>query len=166
MRDAGFNPAHGEFAATEPRPDGTPWTGVVHDENARLMGGVAGHAGLFSTVADLGRFAAWWVSSDDGPVPALLRREAERRQTSGLAGRRGLGWARTGDRHDILGETWPASAVSHTGFTGTSLALDPASGVWAVLLTNRVHFGRDAIAVKRIRHDFHEAIATTLIPHR
>lgn len=166
MRDAGFNPAHGEFAATEPRPGGTSWTGVVHDENARVMGGVAGHAGLFSAIADLGRFAAWWVSSDDGPVSAPLRREAESCQTCGLAGRRGLGWARTGDRYDILGETWPASAVSHTGFTGTSLALDAASGVWAVLLTNAVHFGRDATAVKQLRNDFHKAIATTLIHRR
>ena len=50
------------FAATERRGDGTAWTGIVHDENARLMGGVAGHAGLFASTDDLARFAAWWVS--------------------------------------------------------------------------------------------------------
>jgi CubicO group peptidase (beta-lactamase class C family) len=74
-------------------------------------------------------------------------------------GNRGLGWVRGGDRFDILGGHWPASAVSHTGFTGTSLALDSPSGVWTVLLTNSVHFGRDATAVKALRRDFHAAVA-------
>jgi CubicO group peptidase (beta-lactamase class C family) len=74
-------------------------------------------------------------------------------------GCRGLGWVRGGDRFDILGGHWPASAVSHTGFTGTSLALDSPSGVWTVLLTNSVHFGRDATAVKALRRDFNAAVA-------
>lgn len=158
------HPAAG-FAATERRADGTPWTGIVHDENARVMGGVAGHAGLFAPIADLTRFAAWWVSPDDGPVPAALRREAETCQTLRLDGRRGLGWVCIGDRYDILGETWPAKAVSHTGFTGTSLALDAASGVWVALLTNRVHLGRDAsaAAVKSLRRDLHLAFSGVLL---
>jgi CubicO group peptidase (beta-lactamase class C family) len=147
------------FAATERREDGTPWNGVVHDENARLIGGVAGHAGLFSVVADLAAFCAWWVSVADIPVPTTLRREAESCQTARLGGSRGLGWVRGGDRFDILGGHWPASAVSHTGFTGTSLALDSPSGVWAVLLTNSVHFGRDATGVKALRRNFHAAVA-------
>lgn len=148
-----------QFAATERRADGTPWQGVVHDENARLMGGVAGHAGLFSVAADLAAFCSWWVGGAGVPVPATLRREAESGQTAGLGGSRGLGWVRGGDRFDILGGSWPASAVSHTGFTGTSLALDSPSGAWAVLLTNSVHFGRDATAVKALRRDFHAAVA-------
>lgn len=155
------------FAATERRPDGTPWTGIVHDENARLMGGIAGHAGLFSTVADLARFAGWWVSDTDGPVPdspvpARLRRAAESVQTAGLGGCRGLGWVCAGDRSDILGGHWPASAVSHTGFTGTSLALDSPSGAWVVLLANAVHFGRDNTAIKALRRDVHAAVAADL----
>jgi CubicO group peptidase (beta-lactamase class C family) len=159
LANPGGAAAPGRFAATERRTDGTPISGVVHDENARLMGGVAGHAGLFSVVADLAAFCAWWVSAADIPVPAALRQEAESGQTAGLGGSRGLGWVRGGDRFDILGGHWPASAVSHTGFTGTSLALDSPSGVWAVLLTNSVHFGRDATAVKALRRDFHAAVA-------
>ena len=161
MTSTGYTPdaAPDRFAATERREDGTPWNGVVHDENARLMGGVAGHAGLFSCAADLAAFCAWWVSAADAPAPATLRREAESCQTAGLAGSRGLGWVRGGDRFDILGGHWPDSAVSHTGFTGTSLALDYPSGVWTVLLTNSVHFGRDATAVKALRRDFHAAVA-------
>jgi CubicO group peptidase (beta-lactamase class C family) len=167
MTSTGYAPLAGtsgaaapdRFAATECRADGTPWNGVVHDENARLMGGVAGHAGLFSVAADLAAFCAWWAGDAGVPVPAALRREAESAQTTGLGGSRGLGWVRGGDRFDILGGSWPASAVSHTGFTGTSLALDSPSGVWAVLLTNSVHFGRDATAVKALRRDFHAAVA-------
>jgi CubicO group peptidase (beta-lactamase class C family) len=161
ITSTGYTPAAApdRFAATERRADGTPWNGTVHDENARLMGGVAGHAGLFSVVADLAAFCAWWVGDADVAVPAALRREAESGQTAGLGGSRGLGWVRGGDRFDVLGGSWPASAVSHTGFTGTSLALDSPSGVWAVLLTNSVHFGRDATAVKALRRDFHAAVA-------
>jgi CubicO group peptidase (beta-lactamase class C family) len=155
-------PAPARFAATERRADGTPWAGTVHDENARLMGGVAGHAGLFSTAADLARFAAWWVGDHGGPVPARLRREAESCQTAGLGGSRGLGWVCGGDRFDILCGHWPATAVSHTGFTGTSLALDSVSGAWLVLLTNAVHFGRDATTIRARRREVHAAAAAAL----
>jgi len=149
------------FAATERRGDGTAWTGIVHDENARLMGGVAGHAGLFASTDDLARFAAWWVSDDDAVVPAVLRRAAATCQTEGLGGRRGYGWACSGDGFDTLGGWWPPTAVSHTGFTGTSLALDPASGLWVVLLTNAVHAGRDATAVQALRRAVHGAVMVT-----
>ena len=152
------------FAATECRGDGRAWTGTVHDENARLMGGVAGHAGLFAPAADLARFAAWWVSADDAVVPAALRRAAATCQTEGLGGRRGYGWACPGDAFDILAGCWPPTAVSHTGFTGTSLALDPASGAWVVLLTNAVHAGRDATAVKALRRAVHEAVTGSIPP--
>jgi CubicO group peptidase (beta-lactamase class C family) len=67
-----------------------------------------------------------------------------------------------GDRFDILGGHWPASAVSHTGFTGTSLALDSPSGAWVILLTNAVHFGRDNTAIKALRRDVHGAVASDL----
>jgi CubicO group peptidase (beta-lactamase class C family) len=157
------------FAATEVY-DGSPLTGVVHDENARVMEGIAGHAGLFSTAADLARFAQWWVSADDQSVPVSLRQMATRCETVGLPGpegypgRRGLGWVCPGDRYDILGGHWPATSVSHTGFTGTSLALDPASGLWVVLLTNAVHFGRDAAAIRSLRRAVHAAAASRPTP--
>jgi CubicO group peptidase (beta-lactamase class C family) len=161
MKSAGFNPAgpHGRFAATERRDDGSAWTGTVHDENARLAGGVAGQAGLFAAAADLARFAAWWVGDTDAVVPAALRREAATDQTAGLGGCRGFGWACRGDGFDILDRPWPRTAVSHTGFTGTSLALDPATGWWVVLLTNAVHFGRDYSAVRALRRDVHATVS-------
>ncbi|MBO0819417.1 MAG: beta-lactamase family protein [Nocardiopsaceae bacterium] len=176
LADTGFLPPGppSRFAATELADDGTPWTGIVHDENARTMGGVAGHAGLFAPAADLARFAAWWVSpSGAGPVPLALRREAGRCQTPGLpgdggiSGRRGLGWVLPGDRYDILAGAWPETAMCHSGFTGTSLALDPASGAWLVLLTNRVHAGRSGVspaAIKALRRTLHTAVRTILTP--
>jgi CubicO group peptidase (beta-lactamase class C family) len=160
-RDGHVTIAHLLTHTSECRGDGTAWTGTVHDENARLLGGVAGHAGLFAPAADLARFAAWWVSSGDAVVPAALRRAAATCQTEGLGGRRGYGWACSGDAFDILSGRWPPTAVSHTGFTGTSLALDPVSGVWMVLLTNAVHAGRDATAVKALRRAVHEAVRVT-----
>jgi len=166
MTMTGFGPngPAARFAATECRGDGSAWTGTVHDENARLMGGVAGHAGLFAPAADLARFAAWWMSAGDAVVPAALRRAAATCQTEGLGGRRGYGWACPGDAFDILAGCWPPTAVSHTGFTGTSLALDPASGAWVVLLTNAVHAGRDATAVKALRRAVHEAVTGSIPP--
>ena len=159
MTATGFNPngPADRFAATERRADGTTWAGTVHDENARLMGGVAGHAGLFAPAADLARFAAWWVSGAEAVVPATLRRAATTCQTA-AAGRRGFGWACSGDGFDIVGGHWPPTSVSHTGFTGTSLALDPATGLWVVLLTNAVHFGRDATGVQALRRAVHGAV--------
>jgi CubicO group peptidase (beta-lactamase class C family) len=161
LLETGFRPNEraDRFAATECRADGTAGTGTVHDENARLMGGVAGHAGLFGPAADLARFAAWWVGGTDAVVPAALRRAAATCQTAATgSGRRGLGWACPGDGFDILGGHWPPTSVSHTGFTGTSLALDPATGLWVVLLTNAVHFGRDATAVRALRQAVHQAV--------
>jgi CubicO group peptidase (beta-lactamase class C family) len=149
-------PATDRIAATEPA-DGVAKVGVVHDENAAALGGVAGHAGLFGTAADLAHYAATWVQGD---WPA----EALRCQTEGLGGRRGLGWGLRGDPWDNMGDGWPASGAGHTGFTGTSLSIDPASGLWAVLLTNAVHFGRGPEhSVVGLRKQVHAAVAATLL---
>jgi CubicO group peptidase (beta-lactamase class C family) len=149
------------IAATE-RVDGVAKVGVVHDENAEVLGGVAGHAGLFATAADLGRYAAAWAG-DSSPMEGL-RAEALRCQTEGLGGRRGLGWGLRHDRWDNMGDGWPESGAGHTGFTGTSLSIDPDSGLWAVLLTNAVHFGRGPEhSVVGLRKAVHAAVAAELL---
>jgi CubicO group peptidase (beta-lactamase class C family) len=149
------------IAATEP-VGGVAKVGVVHDENAETLGGVAGHAGLFGTAADLGRYAAAWAG-DSSPMEGL-RAEALRCQTDGLGGRRGLGWGLRGDRWDNMGDGWPASGAGHTGFTGTSLSIDPVSGLWAVLLTNAVHFGRGPEhSAVGLRKQVHAAVAAALL---
>jgi CubicO group peptidase (beta-lactamase class C family) len=144
------------IAATEPIL-GVARVGVVHDENAAALGGVAGHAGLFGTAADLARYAAAWARGD-------WPREALRCQTEGLGGRRGLGWGLRGDTWDNMGDGWPASGAGHTGFTGTSLSVDARSGLWAVLLTNAVHFGRGPEhSVVGLRKQVHAAVAAALL---
>ncbi len=151
----------GRIAATEV-VGGTAKVGVVHDENAEMLGGVAGHAGLFGTAGDLASFAAAWAG--DGSPPTGLRAEAYRCQTEGLGGRRGLGWGLRHDTWDNMGDGWPASGAGHTGFTGTSLSVDPRSGLWTVLLTNAVHFGRGSgHSVAGLRKQVHAAVAAELL---
>lgn len=146
-------------AATEV-VDGRAVIGRVHDENADAAGGVSGHAGLFATVSDMQRYAQLWIDDSLAILPTEVRREATRCQTDDLAGaHRGLGWVCRGDSADFLSPGWGSGAVCHTGFTGTSLAVDPASGRWAVLLSNAVHFGRGrSAAVRSMREGFHAAL--------
>lgn len=157
----------GQVAATEP-VRGRARVGVVHDENAAVLGGVAGHAGLFGTAEDLARYAAAWVAEDSpltagGMILPELRTAALRCQTEGLGGRRGFGWGLRGDPWDNMGDGWPASGAGHTGFTGTSLSIDRRSGLWVVLLTNAVHFGRGPEhSVVGLRKQVHAAVAATL----
>jgi CubicO group peptidase (beta-lactamase class C family) len=181
LSDTGYRPSPAlarRIASTEPVGDAPAKTGIVHDENAEALGGVAGHAGLFGTAADLGRYAAAWAAADSGAaealgLPAWLRTEALRCQTEGLSclmpgepnspGRRGLGWGLRGDRFDNMGAGWPETGAGHTGFTGTSLSFDPVSGLWAVLLTNAVHFGRaPEHSVVGLRKQVHAMIGAML----
>jgi CubicO group peptidase (beta-lactamase class C family) len=161
MTQTRFNPdlaQAAQAASTELRPDGTAITGVVHDENASFAGGVSGHAGLFAPADDLAIYLTMaWLS--DGLLAAPTRREACRIQTGGTGGKRGLGWVLRGDQQDSLGRHWPVTSITHTGFTGTSLACDPASGHWAVLLTNEVHYGRNRGIIRRLREDIHDRCA-------
>lgn len=136
-----------------------PKSGVVHDENAESLGGVAGQAGLFGTATDLAAYLrAGWLAQDSPILTPAVRAEALRCQTDGLDGRRGLGWTLRGDSYDFMSDQWPATGAGHTGFTGTSLAFDPATGIWCVLLTNAVLFGRDNRA-RQLRRSLHAAVA-------
>jgi CubicO group peptidase (beta-lactamase class C family) len=156
-----FRPGGGQglrAAATELQPGGAALVGVVHDENARFFGGVAGHAGLFAPADDLARYLTGAWLGEELLSPAT-RRAACQLQTEGRSGSRGLGWVLRGDPADPLGTRWPSSSICHTGFTGTSLACEPASGYWAVLLTNEVHFGRGRGIIRRLRESVHDCCA-------
>lgn len=169
MDETGFRPVPAlreRIAATEfkEREGGHVW-GVVHDENAHALGGVSGHAGLFSTARDLAVYGAMWLAGGcwgDCPFlsPATVA-AARRSYTEGLGERRGLGWMLRSEEASSAGDLLSSSAYGHTGFTGTSLWMDPESDLLVVLLTNRVHFGRtDHIA--RLRPRFHNAVAAAL----
>ena len=118
--------------------------GVVHDPTARRMGGVAGHAGLFSTAADLSRFCRMLLNGGmlDGVrilSPAAIARMTRPSTPAGMRDVRGLGWDIDSMYSSNRGDLFPAGSYGHTGFTGTSLWLDPQSNSYVIFLANRVH---------------------------
>ncbi|HEU5318909.1 MAG TPA: serine hydrolase domain-containing protein [Chloroflexota bacterium] len=175
MRDTRFVPdpsERGRAAATEVVPGRAgALVGQVHDEMAALSGGVAGHAGLFSTCADLERFCRVWLGGGTldgvGLLSAATVDAATRDQTGGatspegLPAHRGLGWSVPPNPRWHGGDACSPRSYGHTGFTGTSLLLDPERGVYAVLLTNRVHPTREGGSAERLselRRRFHNAV--------
>jgi CubicO group peptidase (beta-lactamase class C family) len=166
MKTTGYCPPP-EFkpwiAATE-EMDGQPAkVGVVHDENAEALGGVAGHAGLFASMSDLIQYVSMWLNPTADVLSPAVRRVAVQCHTEGLNGRRGIGWVCRHDAYDHTGDLWPETTVGHTGFTGTSLAFDPVSKLWMILLTNDVHYGREKKHIVRLRGLLHNLIGSSLI---
>jgi CubicO group peptidase (beta-lactamase class C family) len=132
--------------------------GTVHDENAFAMGGVAGHAGLFGTAADVAALAR--VFRDGAVIGNDLARLARTEHAKAENVRRGLGLALRAPKGPMTGARWSLDSYGHTGFTGTSLWIDPANDLTVVLLTNRVYFGRtNDDAMYRFRIAVHEAAA-------
>ena len=137
--------------------------GEVHDENAYVLGGIAGHAGLFSTARDLSRYAQAWLKLETPFASTALLREAvsERARGRHAQERRGLGWQLQGP-FACAGRGASETAFGHTGFTGTSLWLDPEQNWFSVLLTNRVHPTREtSVNIHDIRVRFHEAVTNS-----
>ncbi|WP_382400399.1 serine hydrolase domain-containing protein [Lentibacillus salinarum] len=170
MVDTYFNPPDhlkSRIAATEYRRDLKRYQwGEVHDEKAYAFGGISGHAGLFSTVGDLARYAQMWLNQGElgdalifSPVTV---ENSIRNYTLLLNGNRGLGWVLKGDTLDASGDLFSQYSYGHTGFTGTSLWIDPEKDLFVVLLTNRVHLGRDH-SIFRLRRVFHNAVMASAI---
>ncbi len=136
--------------------------GQVHDENAWAMGGVAGHAGLFSTAPDLARFAHMLLRTGRAGEWRLLSPDVVARFTTREPGTgRALGWdAHDPDERDAGGRAIEApfsdAAFGHTGFTGTSLWIDPERDLYVILLTNRVNPTRARGGIRALRRAVHE----------
>jgi CubicO group peptidase (beta-lactamase class C family) len=149
LRALGYLPPTAERASI-PATERDAWRGLVqgnvHDEKAQLMGGVAGHAGLFAAAEDIARIADLYLrGARDAACPPLspeLVREALREQAYDPIARRGLGWVlKTSDENSCGAKMGPRT-FGHTGFTGTCVWSDPDREMTVVLLTNSVHFGR------------------------
>lgn len=167
MTDTFFRPADSLRARVAPTevapPRGYPLQGEVHDENAYALGGIAGHAGLFSTASDLAIFAQMMLNGGefngvhivaDSTVALFTKREPG-------AGTRALGWDTCNDKGSC-GQYLGEDAYGHTGFTGTSLWIDPDRDMFVVLLTNRVHEARakrPAKVIADVRADLADAAA-------
>jgi CubicO group peptidase (beta-lactamase class C family) len=162
-----FNPPRSWRMRTAPTEHdawrGRTLLGEVHDENAWALGGVAGHAGLFGTAAAVGAFAraALHTLQGNGVLarPATMREFITRTDIPGSS--RALGWD-TMLPTSSCGTRMSTSAIGHTGFTGTSLWIDPERDFYVVLLTNRVHPSREPNLLKAVRPRFHEAVMEEL----
>ena len=165
MTDTRFRPdgsLRGRIAPTELNPPrGYPLRGEVHDENAYALGGVAGHAGLFSTASDLAVFAQMMLNGGSYNGTRIVADSTVKLFTRRAAATRALGWDTCAGKGSC-GEYLSSSAYGHTGFTGTSLWIDPEREMFVVLLTNRVHAAkarRPAKVISDVRADLADAAA-------
>jgi CubicO group peptidase (beta-lactamase class C family) len=182
MRDTRYLPPdewRPRIAPTERSQDGTVIRGTVHDENTWRLGGVSGHAGLFGTAPDLARFAGWlldvWhgrVAPGRGPgatppsLPADLVRTWTRRQDLPPGSSRALGWDTPSGPNSSAGTKLGPLAFGHTGFTGTSIWIDPEKDLFIILLTNRVHPTRENGRIGRVRPRVADLVADALTEPR
>jgi len=140
-------------------PRGYPIRGEVHDENAWAMGGVAGHAGLFSTASDLAVFAQMMLNGGEYNGVQIVSKPTVELFTKRAFGHRALGWD-TADGSFGSGRYLGPNAYGHTGFTGTSIWIDPDRQMFMILLTNRIHAAkakRPAKVISDVRADLSDA---------
>ncbi len=152
----------GRCAATS-RDRGAAYRGKVHDPIARRLGGIAGNAGLFSTVHDVARFAAMLAGGGELDGVRVLRsstiREFTRRQPG--AGTRALGWDTPGrPGTGAAGARQSPHSFGHTGYTGTSVWIDAERGTWVVLLANRTYRTEGNNRMQGLRREVHDLVAT------
>jgi uncharacterized protein YbbC (DUF1343 family)/CubicO group peptidase (beta-lactamase class C family) len=155
MKETMFQPPASLIARIAPTErngaNGLPLRGMVHDETSRYMGGVAGHAGLFSTAGDLARFCEMLLRKGelDGTrlySPLTVEKFTTPQSPPDQPILRGLGWDIDSPFSGNRGDLFPIGSYGHTGFTGTSIWIDPVSDTYVILLTNSVHpFRRPAI---------------------
>ena len=170
MESAGFRPFTDVSAALDEgmRQDiawtewneelGWYWTGVVHDENARFLRGVSGNAGVFCNLEDIMKFGRMLVRDGDSFLSRAMLHTAIRNYTPQLGEYRGLGF-QIKDDFSFFGDLMGPRSYGHNGFTGTSLVVDPDTGLYVALLTNRVHPKRENDTIFRFRHVIHNMAA-------
>lgn len=144
---------HDRTAPTEDSASGEQRRAEVHDENCAALGGVAAHAGLFGTASAVGACARWWLASP--ALPQFARKSA----TPGSS--RALGWD-TMLPTSSCGSRLSPQAIGHTGFTGTSLWIDPARDLYVAFLSNRVHPTRAGEGIQEARRTLHDAVIKDL----
>jgi beta-N-acetylhexosaminidase len=138
--------------------------GEVHDENAFAIGGVSGHAGVFSTAPDLAAFCQMLLNGGVYGHERILRRATVAQFTTPQqlsGGTRTLGWA-VPTEGGSSGNYFSAHSFGHTGFTGTSIWIDPDRQLFVVLLTNRVHPTRENMKIQKVRVALHDTVMQAL----
>jgi beta-N-acetylhexosaminidase len=169
MKDSMFNPPRSLRSRIAPTEFDATYRkrliiGEVHDENSWAMGGAAGHAGLFSTAPDMAAFCQLMLNGGIYDYHRLLNRatieQFTKRQDIGDSAR-ALGWDVV-TQPSSAGHDFPSDAFGHTGFTGTSLWLDPDQDLFVVLLTNRVNPTRANEKIRQVRPALHDAVFQAL----
>ena len=170
MKDTGFRPSQDLLQRIAPTEQDDVFRhvlvrGVVHDENAYVMGGVAGHAGLFSTARDLATLAQLYLDGGTYHGKRLIRASTIRlfatKQEMPPGSSRTLGWD-TPTPGGLFGALASPRALIHTGFTGTSIYIDPDRDAFVILLTNRVNPTRENALIAQARPAIHTAVLTAL----
>ena len=164
MTKTAFSPSAAwlsEIAPTEYDERGQMLRGVVHDPTVRRMGGVAGEAGLFSTADDLAKFAQALLSGSSVLSSLAIQKMTTPEQPANASTLRGLGWDIDSPMSHNRGELLPVGSFGHTGFTGTSLWIDPTTNTYIILLTNAVHPRGQGSAIS-LRSKVATAVAATL----
>ncbi|HET7464074.1 MAG TPA: serine hydrolase [Longimicrobium sp.] len=144
------------------RIEGEPVRGLVHDPIARALGGVAGNAGLFSTAHDVGRYAAMLANGGELDGVRIFSAETVKQFTTRQpdAGTRALGWDTPGPNGSGgFGTQASKQSFGHTGFTGTSIWVDPTRHTWSVLLTNRVYEPHGPNQIMALRRKVNDRVA-------
>jgi uncharacterized protein YbbC (DUF1343 family)/CubicO group peptidase (beta-lactamase class C family) len=169
MKDTGFKPSHAmrdRIAPTE-YCEGNILHGDVHDPTCHNMGGVAGHAGLFSTADDLSIFARMLLNGGTHNGERILKSETIERMTVPQSPPnkklRGFGWDMEAPLASNRNDLFPAGAYGHLGYTGTSIWIDPVSKIYVIVLTNRVHPDGKG-DVKALRTEIKAAVSDAIGP--
>lgn len=171
MQESGFLPPETLqplIAPTQYDENHIPLRGVVHDPTARRMGGVAGHAGLFSDAHDMALYASSLLDRLAGrpsnyPLLTATLRLMTSPQSPGATDLRGLGWDIATHYSTPRGDIFPVGSFGHTGYTGTSLWMDAGSSAFVLILTNRVHpLDANGKTIVKLRHDVATVAARAL----
>lgn len=131
--------------------------GEVHDENACALGGIAGHAGLFGTAESVAQLGLLWLYALNGQTP-ILSTDIAQSAVKNYRDSRGLGWVIRSETGSSSGQHFSPGSFGHTGFTGTSLWIDPKRELVVSLMTNRVYHGRAPEPIMQFRPKLHDAI--------
>lgn len=142
-----------------------PVQGRVHDENAATLGGVSGHAGLFSTSSDLAIMMQMFLNGGVYGGKRYLKEETIRLFTARQPGDSGraIGWNTRSKGRSFSGSLTSTSTFLHTGFTGTSVVCDPEKNVIVLLLTNRVYPTRNSTKIFEVRPQVHDAVFNAIV---
>jgi len=157
--DHAVPPGQGGFAPTEIcRWRKRRLMAEVHDENAGRLGGIAGHAGIFSTAEDIARFGQSFLQAGSLLRADTITEMTRQHSPAGQSTRRGIGFDLWVDDADTSAYAFSPSSFGHTGFTGTSLWIDPARELVVALLTNEVYHGRQNRVIFELRKGVYQAV--------